>query len=725
MQSSKYLNLNGRRHTPYIAQSEASECGLACIAMVASFHGHETDLGSLRQRFSLSLKGATLKQLIEITESIGFNTRPLRGEVADLVHLSLPAVLHWDLNHFVVLTKVRSGVKGTKYHIHDPARGPLTLGEDEVSRRFTGVVLELLKSETFRPVIEQNRLRISQLWTSMSGIGSSLGQVFALSLVLQLASLVAPFYMQIAVDTVAPSFDRQLLGMLALGFAGLAVINFVTGWTRSLVLMTLNNALSYQVIVNLFRHLVRLPLPWFEKRHVGDIISRFNSTQPITNLLSQGLIASVIDGIMALTTLGLMFIFSPTLSLLAIAALLLYIGLRLAFLQAMRLRNANVITANAQESSAFIETVRGIAAVKAFGQEGNRQRLWQKKKAEAVNANIKLGRLSAGFDAANQLTVGLENVLFVYFAIGMVLDAKLTVGMLFAYQAYKQQFIGAGVRITEQVINYNLLQVHLGRISDIALSAAEELTGPDSSRPGVVERDIPEIELRNVRFAYGVGEPEILKGINLKIEARQSLALIGPSGGGKTTLMKIIMGLLKPTYGEVLIGGQPLASYGISRWRSNLGSVAQDDQLFAGSIAENITLFDPEPDQTRISEACRLACIADEIDRLPMRYQTLVGDMGSVFSGGQKQRILLARALYRAPAVLLIDEGTAHLDPLSEAGVINNLKSLDCTRISIAHRHEVVASAQCVAIVADGQIQKVVKRDDPPAEDQSGAGASA
>ncbi|GAA4764473.1 peptidase domain-containing ABC transporter [Novosphingobium ginsenosidimutans] len=706
MQGPEFLNLTGARRTPYIAQSEAAECGLACIAMVAAFHGYETDLGTLRQRFSFSLKGATLKQLMEVAEAIGFNSRPLRGEIDDLAEVQLPAVLHWDLNHFVVLTKVSKGFGGERYHIHDPGRGALVVGREELSRRFTGIVLELLKSETFRPVIEQNKLKITQLWTSMNGLWPSLRQIFLLSLVLQLAALAAPFYMQIAIDTVFPSFDAGLLKVLALGFAGLALIQFATSWTRSLVLLTLNNALSYQVIVNLFRHLVRLPLPWFEKRHVGDIISRFGSTQPITAQLSQGLIASLIDGIMALITLSLMFVYAPVLSLLAIGALLAYIGLRLAFLQAMKLRNVNVITANAQENSTFIETIRGIAAIKAFGQEGNRQRLWQKKKAEAVNANIKLGRLTAGFDAGNQLVVGLENVLFVYLAIGMAFDAKITVGMLFAYQAYKRQFLDAGIRLVEQAINYNLLQVHLSRISDIALSKPENLAITHTGYDDTGQRHIPSIELRNVRFSYGVGEPEILKGINLRIEPGESVALVGPSGGGKTTLMKIMMGLLKPTYGEVLIDGQPLEAYGLARWRAQIGSVAQDDQLFAGTIAENIAFFDPEPDMARIEEAARTACIADDIDRLPMRYQTLVGDMGSVFSGGQKQRILLARAVYGQPTTLFFDEGTSHLDNQKQDEVLAAIHGLDVSAVMVAHRSSALAQCNRAITVFDGIVGK-------------------
>ena len=694
------LDLGGPRRTPYIQQTEASECALACLAMVASFYGYETDLGALRQRYSLSLKGATLKQVMGIAESIGFNTRPLRGELDDLPHLACPAILHWNLNHFVVLTKIA----GNRYHIHDPARGVLKLSREEFSRGWTGVALECSKSESFKARQETRRLRITQLWTSMHGFWPNLRQILALSFVLQLVALASPFYMQVAIDTVFPSFDLSLLTVLALGFAGLALISFATSWLRSTVLVTLNNALSYQVIVNLYRHLVRLPLAWFEKRHVGDIVSRFGSTQPIAQLLSEGMIAAFIDGVMALITLALMFVFSPKLAMIAIGALIVYIALRVAFLQSLKLRNIDAITRAAQENSVFMETIRGIAAIKAFGQEGNRQRLWQKSKADAVNANIKLGRLSAGFDAGNQLVVGLENVLFVWIAIGMALKAELTIGMIFAFQAYKRQFLDAGIRLIEQAINYSLLSVHLNRISDIALSKTEEL---GERGQGDAPPSIPRLELRNIRFSYGAGEAEILKGVSLIVEPGESLVLVGPSGGGKTTLLKIMMGLIKPTYGEVLVDGVPIEAFGLSRWRRMSGSIAQDDALFAGNLADNISFFDPDPEMARIQSAARLAQIAPDIERMPMQYETLVGDMGSVLSGGQKQRVLLARALYGDPVVLFSDEGTAHLDPASEAAVAEALAALAITRITVAHRPGAAQGAGRVVLVMDGQAAEV------------------
>jgi ATP-binding cassette subfamily B protein RaxB len=700
------IDIRGRRRTPVILQSEASECSLACLAMAAGHYGLHTDLPSLRRRFSLSLKGVTLKTLVSIAEQIGFNCRPLRGEIGSLSQLQCPAVLHWDLNHFVLLVRVHAGLKGNRFEIHDPACGRRVIGEGELSRHFTGVVLELSKSESFVPASQVSRLRISQLWSRLGGIGSSLRNVLALSVILQLIALATPFYLQLAVDTAFPSFDTDLLAMLAIGFGGLAVISLLTTWLRSLVLVSLGNSLSYQIVVNLYRHLLRLPLPWFEKRHVGDIISRFGSTQPISDLLAQGLIAAVLDGAMAMMTLALMFIYSFKLGTIAVIAWLLFVGLKVGSFQMLRMRNINSITAAARESSSFIESVRGIAAIKAFGQEGNRQRIWQQLKADAVNAQIKLGRLTSGFDALAQFVLAAERVLFVYLAISMAMKGDFTVGMIFAFQAYKQQFLDAATRLVDFGVRYKLLDVHLGRIADIALSKPEfEAVARSES----LEEVRGAIELHNVTFRYGIGEPDVLKGVNLKIEPGEMVALVGPSGGGKTTLLKIMMGLIEPSYGQVVVDGKPLASFGLHQWRRSIGSVAQDDVLYAGSLAENIAFFDPEIDMARVVAAARCAAIHETIERMPMRYDTLVGDMGSALSGGQRQRVLLARALYPNPALLFIDEGTAHLDVEAERQVMEALVQLPVTRVVSAHRPGAVAHAGRTILVAGGQARELTQ----------------
>ena len=702
------VEFSGRQKTPFIPQGEASECALACLAMVSGFHGYKTDLIALRQRYRMSLKGANLNQVIKVAEDIGFSARPLRGEIDDLPHLSTPAILHWNLNHFVVLTAVTSGIRGKRYHIHDPARGAIVVSEQDVSRSWTGIALDLLKSESFKPKIERKQLNITQLWSKMTGFWSTIRQVVLLSLVMQLVVLATPFFLQISIDTVFPAFDSDLLLMLALGFGGLTIVNLLASWLRSLVLVTLSNSLSYQVIVNLFRHLVRLPLDYFERRHVGDIISRFGSTQPISQLISEGMIAAFIDGLLAILTLGLMFVYSPILSGLASAALGLYVALRLAFLQSIKLKNLDVITSMAKENSYFIESVRGISAIKAFGQEGNRQRLWQKSKANSINAQIKLGRLQAAFDALGQFVIGGERVLFVYIAISMAFDSILTVGMIFAIQAYKQQFLDAGMRLTEQAINYQIVKVHLSRIADIALVPLEEGEAeksneePDFTKP---------LELDRVSYRYGTNEPMVLQSVSLTIEPGEFIAITGPSGGGKTTLMKIIMGLFEPTQGAIRLGKRPISSYRKSKYRRCIGSVAQGDTLYAGTLAENIAFFDPEIDMERVREVALMAQIHGEIEAMPMGYETLVGDLGSVLSGGQLQRVLLARALYPDPKVLILDEGTANLDAENETKILETIKSLGLTRIAVAHRPATIMAASRVAVVAENKLGLIKVKD--------------
>lgn len=694
------LEVRGLRRTPVIRQAEAAECGLACLAMVASYHGHKVDLATLRRRFSISLKGARLATLMKIADDLGFNARGLRGDLDDLHDTPLPAVLHWDLSHFVVLTGIDRRLGKRVYRIHDPAHGERSLNREELSTHFTGVVLELTPSERFRQKRAAPALRLSQLWSRASGLKRIITQVALLSLVLELVTLAMPFYMQTAIDSALPAFDTDLLTVLAGGFAGLVLVQLATGWLRAWVLLGLGTQLGYQVVVNLFRHMMRLPLPWFERRHVGDVISRFGSTTPIVTMLTQGLMAAVLDGVMGIATLALMLVYSPKLAGIAVAALLLYLVIRLAFLRTLRALSAGSITANAAEQSALIESVRGILGVKTFGQEANRQRIWQNKKAEAVNAQIKTGRVGAGFDAVQTAILGLENVLFVYLAIGMAMKAELTVGMIFAYAAYKQQFLGSGTRLVEAVLNWQLNSVHLARIADIALAPTE--TGAVGT--GVERRPLTgRIELRGVKFSYGAGEPDVLKGVDLVVDPLDTLTVTGPSGGGKTTLMKIMLGLLEPTAGEVLVDGIPLKTYGKAAYRHQIGAVMQDDLLYAGSIAENVALFDPEIDMDRVRAVAAQAAIGDEIERMPMGYESLVGDMGSSLSGGQRQRVLIARALYREPRYVFADEVTASLDPDNHARIGDALAGVAATKIIITHRAFARTEGRLIT-VDDGRI---------------------
>lgn len=699
------LNFSGKPRLPLVRQSEAAECGLACLAMIAGFHGHRTTLSHLRRRFPVSMRGLDLGQIIAMAGDMGLAARPLRAEIDELPAIRLPAMLHWDLNHFVVLRQVRRTWQGLRFVIHDPARGVIVLDRAAISNHWTGVALELTKATDFEPADHKIRLRLSRLGLNLMGFRSALVQALALSLLLQIFTFLAPFYLQLAIDKAVPAFDTSFLAALALGFAGLAAIGLVTRAVRELILLKISSAMGFSMVADLFRHMLRLPLGFFERRHTGDILSRFESTEPINRLISHGLVASMIDALMALLTLGLMYFYSPLLATLAVTALVIFAALRIASFHHLRRINTDAIAAKAEESSTMIETIRGMATIKLFGREQDRLRLWQNRRADAINAELRFARIAVWFEVVREGLTRFENILFVFFAVSMVIAGQFTIGMIFAFQAYKTQFLDAGLRFVDMVFELRMLDSQVDRIADIALEPPE----PARGRSGRTGKPKPRggITLEGVRFAYGGDDPEILRGVDLAVAPGDSIAITGPSGGGKSTLAKLLLGFYAPTAGRILIDGEPLLQLGVDNLRRQIGAVRQDDVLYAGSIAENIAFFDPHMDVDFMMRCAAIACVHADIAALPMGYDSLVGDMGSSLSGGQKQRIFLARALYKRPCILLLDEGTANLDAACEAAVNANLARLAMTRIVIAHRPETIRSARRVLRLEDGVLIEV------------------
>lgn len=699
------LNL-GFAHRPrvrLVRQTEVTECGLASLAMVANYHGLDIDLGTLRRQFAPSLRGAALKSLIAIADRLGFTSRAVKLPLEEIRNLHTPALLHWDLNHYVVLERV----KGGKALVHDPAGRSKWFGFDELSRHFTGVALELRPAEDFEPVQARTRLKLPQLWRRITGLKRALLQTLVLSLVMQAFVLASPYYMQVAIDSALPAQDRDLLTVLALGFGLFTLINAGASVLRSFVLLSAGSSLSYGVATNIARRLFRLPVSWFEKRHVGDVLSRFQSITPIQQALTQGAVAALIDGALAVLILIVMFFYSATLTLVALVAFALYALVRFISFSLQRDAQEETIVQHAREQSMMIESIRGIVTLRLFNRESARHAQWQTRLTDAVNADIGLARIGIWQQTANTFILGLETIVVVWLAVGFVMDGGFSVGMVFAYIAYKTQFLQRSASLIDQAIAFRMLGLHLERLSDIAL--ADQDVSVVATPPPKTELK-GRIELRDIRFRYAASDPLILDGAQLTVEPGAHVAITGPSGGGKSTLVKILLGLLMPDEGEVLVDGTPLARFGHKNYHDQVGAVLQDDSLFAGSLADNIALFDDAPDMERIVNAARAAAIHDDIARMPMAYESLVGDMGSTLSGGQRQRLLLARALYRQPRLLIIDEGTSQLDTGHERAINKVVAEMGVTRIIIAHRIETVAAADRVYTLVGGKLQEVTEQ---------------
>jgi ATP-binding cassette subfamily B protein RaxB len=632
---------------------------------------------------------------MQVAAQLGLACRPLRIELGHLGQLRLPAILHWDMAHFVVLKAYKK--KGIV--VHDPAAGEKWLSIAEASKHLSGVALELSPTEEFCRTDERVRLPFSVFWSGMSGNTHALTQILVLSVVMEILVLAAPFYMQLTVDEVIARGDVDLLLVLALGFALLVLIKVASTATRSFIVLILQNTLSFQIGARLFHHLVRLPLSFFEKRHIGDILSRFGSIEPIRNMLAEGLITGLIDGLMAVLMLVMMFTYSVQLGFVILFAFALYATLRLALFRMFRQRNENVIQSKAQENSTFIETVRAVQSLKLLNHENERASQWLNRYADYVNANVRLGRARISFQAMNDTIFGLENVITVYLAARLALDNLITVGMIFAFISYKLQFTQRTALLVEKLVDLRILGLHLERLADIALTPLERGHDQDLSYMRPIRGAI---ELRNVCFRYAETEPLILDNVNLRVAPGQFMTIMGPSGSGKTTLVKIMLGLLEPTSGDVLIDGIPLALIGPRAYREQIGAVMQEDKLLSGSIADNICFFETTFDQQRMIECAQIAGIHDDIMVMPMNFNSLIGDMGSSLSSGQKQRVLLARALYRRPRILFLDEGTAHLDTEKEREINANLRYLSMTRVSVAHRPEITHGADMILRIGRG-----------------------
>ena len=639
--------------TPII-QSEAAECGLASFAMIADHHGLHISLLELRRRFPLSLKGAKLSHLIYIAQQIGFTCRPLRLDMNDIAKLKLPCVLHWDMNHFVVLKSVEKAAA----IIFDPAIGKRRISLHDVSDHFTGVALELSPSTTFATSTPAPSISAKQLTGRIKGLWSALSQLLLLSLALQAFVVMAPFLMQWVVDQVLVSADRNLLTVLGLGFGVALLLQVSISQLRGRVLIYLSSQLSVQWTGNIFSHLLKLPLEFFTKRNLGDITSRLSSVQTIEKTLTTSFAEAVIDGLMAVVTLSLMLAYSWKLALVTLLIVTLYAAIRIAAWQPLRDAAEQQLLSSARQETYLLETLRGMQSLKVSGEESSRRSPYENLIVGTVNSNARLASLSLGFSSASQLLFGLERVAVIWIGATLALNNALSVGMLIAYLAYKDQFAARTSGLIDKLSEFRMLRLHGERLADIALTAPDE---EDMTTEVPAPKNLC-IEVLDVWFRYGDGEPWVLTGCSFNVQAGDSIAIVGGSGCGKTTLMKLMLGLLQPTRGEIRVNGQELRKFGARRFRTAIGAVMQDDQLFAGSIADNICFFDPDFDIASIEAAARLAAVHEDIAAMTMGYRGLIGDMGSSLSGGQKQRIILARALYRQPQMLFLDEATSHLD---------------------------------------------------------------
>jgi ATP-binding cassette subfamily B protein RaxB len=671
--------LFGRKLLQPVLQSESTECGLACVAMLARYHGHRTTLAMLRRRHPGAGRGLTMAQLATMLTDLQLTPRTFRCGARHLRNVRTPAILWWNHAHFVVLKSAgRGGVR-----VLDPAEGEVHLSWAAVEALFSGVVMEAVPAPGFRP--EAGERSASLAWP----LGVALGLAFGI----EACSLLLPFQLQLAIDQAIPNADRSLHLLLSLVFCAIVALHSVLavlrGWLVSWVSVTLNTTWVH----GLFATLLRVPVTFVDRRSTADLLSRFASLRNIQITVTAQAVSSVLDGLMSILVLAVLLGYSVLLAAIALGIVGAYWLVRQwLFPRQAGLQHERILM-DARIDGLVVEAVRGIKSIKLGGLEQRNGDRMLELATDAGARELTLQRFNTLFNVLQALVAGGGRVLLIAVGAGMSLQGSLSLGMLVAALAFADQLLARGASLFDTVFDFRLLKVDLERVNEVLLEAPEALGRGDGAP---IARESIEIRLEGIGFRYSPDEPWLFRHVDFTFEAGQATAIVAPSGVGKSTLIKILVGLLAPTEGRVLVCGREVSEFGLRNLRELCSVVFQDDVLFSGSIADNIAFFDPEPQQARIEDSARKARIHDAVARMPMGYRTPIGESGATLSGGQRQRVVLARALYRACPVLILDEATSWLDRDNIASIDASLKADRTTRIFVSHNPNTIALADTI-----------------------------
>ncbi len=683
---------------PYYAQQSASDCGAASLVMVGRYWGKYFSVSRLRDVTNAGRSGATLRALASAAESVGFATRPVKATLEKFAQQSLPAVAHWEGNHFIVVYQI------TKTHVivGDPAIGQRSLTRKEFNEGWTGYAL-LLQATSLLKDAEEQDVGLWKFFELVKPHYKVLLEVFIASVIMQLFGLVTPIFTQLLLDRVLVQRSISTLNAVGLGMIVFGLFSIAMSGVRSYLLSHTANRISVSLLVGFIKHTFSLPLSYFESRYVGDIISRIKENQKIQSFLTGQTLSIVLDMMTLVVYLGLMFTYSWKMALFVLITVPPFFILALASTGILRRISREIFNAGAKESSYIIESLTGIRTVRSLAIEQTVRWRWEellnnrvKKSFNAKVIGIRLTMLSSAIQTFT--STGL-----MWFGAWQVIQGELSVGQLVAFNMLVGNVLGPFQRFSQLWNQFQAIVISTERLNDV-LEAEPEEDLQNKPRKSL-DRLNGHIRFDNVTFRYNAeSKVNILENISFEIKPEQMVALVGRSGSGKTTLSKLILGLYPPTDGKVLIDSQDINGIALQSLRSQVGVVDQDTFLFGGTIRENIAIAHPEATLDEIIQAAQLAGADEFIRKLPLGYETQIGESGGLLSGGQRQRLAIARALMGNPRLLLFDEATSHLDTESERIIQDNLRTIlkGRTSVIIAHRLSTVRNADLIMVMDKG-----------------------
>lgn len=699
--------LTRRQRVRSLVQSEANECGLTCLAMVANYHRHDIGLSYLRALFPLSRSGMTLGDIVELADGLGLDAGGYAlSNVSELANVSLPAILHWNGNHFVVLESIRGG----RYRVHDPEFGLRLYDQADMERMFSGIVLEFAPRMDLKQFKAERKLTLIELIRATRGLGGTVWQIALVSAAIALLGLATPVLLQVSLDVVIPQVDLDLLQVLAIGLALMMIFEALGRWLRDFVTLRASTLLQLQFTRNVVGHAFRLPLTYFELRHPGDFVARVDSVEHVKTYLVGGLVTAFADSLTSILLIGMMFYYAPPMAFAVLLTLAAVLAMRFLTFPKLNQATAGSLEARSEERGRLLDGLRRVDSLKAH----NGTELFALRWFESFTrfANLDFRARKAGLDAELMMhvVIALSTVTTLYMGITGVIANALTIGTLYAFFALRSDFFERVNLLTHSLMQLSALKVHLQRLDDVI--GQEPEAGIEESK---FQRQLrKEVRLEDVTVQFGRADEPILTGASLTIdiERAETIAIIGTSGSGKSSLMKILASLHEPAHGRVVVDGAPLDQFGRRAFRDNLGVVFADDGLFAGTVADNLSLFDPSVSRAEMEAALVRVGLAEEIERLPQGFATQISEENGLLSTGQRRRLILARALCRRPRLLLLDEVTANLDPETETALVDSLRSVRAAKVFVTHSERLLDQVDRVLRIEGRRLVEVTA---PPA----------
>lgn len=683
---------------PFYAQQSASDCGCACLVMIGKYWGKQLSVNRLRNMTNVDRSGASLKALAAVGENLGFATRPVKATFGKFAEQSLPAIAHWQGNHFIVVYEISK----KRVIVGDPAIGQRTLTKSQFNAGWTGYALLLQPTELLQKTKDEN----PGFWKFFELVKPHywvLVEVFMASVLMQIFGLVTPVFTQLLLDRVLVQRSVPTLNAVGIGMIVFGLFSIAMNAVRQYLLDHTANRVSISLLVGFIKHTLSLPLAYFESRYVGDIISRIQENQKIQRFLTGETLSIVLDMLTLVVYLSIMFWYSWSMTVFVLLTVPPFFILALASTSILRRISREVFNAGAKENSYLIESLTGVRTVRSLAIEQTVRWRWEELLHDLVKKDFNAQVVGNRLQIMSGVIQTFVNASLMWFGAWQVIQGELTMGQLVAFNMLVGNVLSPFQRLSMLWNELQEIIISTERINDVLDAQPEENLQTENRRPLGILRG--HICFENVTFRYHPeSQTNVLENINFEIQPEQMVAVVGRSGSGKTTLSKLILGLYPPTDGKILIDRCDITNMALRSLRSQIGVVDQDTFLFGGTIRENISIAHPQATLEEIIAAAKLAGADEFIQHLPMGYESQIGESGGMLSGGQRQRLAIARALVGNPRLLLFDEATSHLDSESERIIQNNLKTIlkGRTSVIIAHRLSTVRNADLILVLDRG-----------------------